>query len=48
MILSVVHCVVVIQWVTLQLSKDLTGFMVGKTMKNKVNSRMLSPRTKEL
>ena len=48
MILSVVHCVVVIQWVTLQLSKDLTGFMVGKTIKNKVNSRMLSPRTKEL
>ena len=48
MILSVVHCIVLIQWVTLQLSKDLMR-LVGKTMKNKVSSGMqLSPRTKEL
>lgn len=50
MIFSVVHVgfIVVVQWVTLQLSEDLMR-LVGKMMKNKVNSRMLSsPKRKEL
>ena len=45
MILSVVHFIVVIKWVTLQLSEDLTG-LVGKTMKNKVNIGMLAQKEK--
>ena len=50
MIFSVVHVgfIVVVQWVTLQLLEDLMR-LVGKMMKNKVNSRMLSsPKRKEL
>ena len=46
MILLVEHFIVVIQWVTLQLSEDLTG-LVGKIMKNKVNSyRILDQKGK--
>ena len=50
MIFSVVHVdfIVVVQWVTLQLLKDLM-WLVGKMMKNKVNIRLLSsPKRKEL
>ena len=46
MILLVEHFIVVIQWVTLQLSEDLTG-LVGKIMKNKVNGyRILDQKGK--
>ena len=45
MILSVVDFILVVQWVTLQFSEDLM-WLVGKTMENKVNSRMLAQKEK--